>query len=55
MSRLINKTVSCTDYPGEVGLIKAYNPNTGMMDIEINGEIMTVHISKCKVVKEVTV
>lgn len=52
MSKLINKLVECTDFPGKVGQIKDYNPDTGYMDIEVDGEIKIVHISKCKVVKE---
>ena len=52
MSKLLNKLVSCTDFPGKVGEIKKYDPNTGYMEIEIDGELRTVHISKCKIVKE---
>lgn len=51
MSSLIGKNAISTEYPGYVGEIRAYYPDTGQLGIRFfKHEYVIVHISTCKLV-----
>ena len=55
MSKLIGKPVECDRYPGHVGKVEDYDPETGYMTLRyFAGAVVTVHISTCKVVRIIT-